>query len=523
MSDFADWVASDPARPVLVEAETGRSLSAGELLADVRRAAQWLVALGLQPGDGIALLLENRFELIEVCLAARLAGVYYTPISHHLAAPEIAHVLADSGARVLVVSAATRAVLPAVPAGVQCFDVDSTEGASSWGAAVSRFAADGPLPQRPVGRDLLYSSGTTGRPKGVRRPMQGAAQRGTLEADVALWQRAYGFDAHSVYLSLAPLYHAAPLRYVVRTLNVGGRCVIARRFDPEAALAWIERYRITHSQWVPTMFVRLLQLPEAVRQRHDLGSLRMAVHAAAPCPLHVKQAMLDWWGDIIHEYYAGSEALGTTMIGPLEWRAHPGSVGRPVGGKVHIVGDDGQELATREVGKVYFSGTASFAYLNDPEKTREAYNEQGWATYGDVGWLDEEGYLYLSDRRSDLILSGGVNVYPREIESVLQRHPAVAEVAVVGVPNDDLGEVPLAVVRLRDPQQGDEAMAHALVTFAAQHLGRLKLPRGVVFQTEPLPHTETGKLLHRVLKERYRSRPDAGFAVRPPPLASTTA
>jgi acyl-CoA synthetase (AMP-forming)/AMP-acid ligase II len=285
------------------------------------------------------------------------------------------------------------------------------------------------------------------------------------------------------------------------------------RFDAETALALIERHRVSHSQWVPTMFGRLLKLPEEVRRRHDLSSHRVAIHAAAPCPVDVKRAMLDWWGDILMEYYAGSEGCGTTMINSAEWRLRPGSVGRATTGQLHIVDDQGRELPAGEIGQVFFSGGGTFSYLNDPEKTRQALNEQGWFTYGDIGHVDADGYLFLSDRRADLILSGGVNLYPQEIENALARHPDVQELAVVGVPHPDFGEVPLAAVVLRPGAEPSPATARAIAGQAAVVLARLKLPQRMVF-VESLPRLETGKLLRRKLKEQYRDAPQAGFALR---------
>ena len=315
----------------------------------------------------------------------------------------------------------------------------ASTGLPSLADALAAWRAQAPAPidlsGRPLGRDLLYSSGTTGRPKGIKKALPAALYRTQADPEFLAWQRNMGFDADTVYLSPAPLYHAAPLRYCLRTLDGGGAVVITARFDAQQALAMIERYRITHSQWVPTMLGRLLQLPEEVRHGYDLSSHRCAIHAAAPCPVAVKQALLDWWGDILLEYYAGSEGCGITLINSAEWRRRPGSVGRASYGRLRIVGDDGQELPAGQIGRVFFSDVAPFAYLNDPAKTREAIDERGWATYGDLGHVDEEGYLFLSDRRADLILSGGVNLYPQEIENALATHPAVQEVAVVGVPS----------------------------------------------------------------------------------------
>ncbi len=514
-----DWAERKPDELALVVAETGQSMRYAELGSRARSIASWLIVMGLDAGDGIAFVLENRLELIELACAARLAGLYYTPVSTHLAPDEVRHVLRDSGSRLVVVSPSTLHLLQpwltqSLAEGLRVFMLDEgAAGLPSFEVEVARADATTELPPRPLGRDLLYSGGTTGRPKGVRRAMVPHAERHRPDLEVEAWRRSFHFDEHAVYLSTAPLYHAAPLRYVLRILDCGGRCVLMTKFDPELALALIERERITHSQWVPTMFVRLLRLPPMVRSRYDLSSQRVAIHAAAPCPIDVKRAMLAWWGEVVYEFYAGSEGAGATSITPTEWLQHPGSVGRAMAGSVHIVDDDGHDLPAGQVGNIYFSGLPPFAYLNDPEKTREAYNDRGWATYGDVGSVDAQGYLYLSDRRADLIISGGVNIYPREIEEVLARHPAVDDAAVVGVPHGDLGEVPKALVLLRDPALASGLLAHELIAHCAAHLARLKLPRTVVF-AESLPRLPTGKLLRRVLKEQYRSDPDAGHAVR---------
>jgi long-chain acyl-CoA synthetase len=290
-------------------------------------------------------------------------------------------------------------------------------------------------------------------------------------------------------------------------VTVGGTAIVMRKFDAEQALAAIERYRATHSQWVPTMFVRLLDLPAEVREHYDLSSLRVAIHAAAPCPVAVKERMIEWWGLVIHEYYAGSEALGMTAIGAADWLTHKGSVGRATIGVVHIVGEDGQDLPVGEVGTVYFADGPPFEYHNAPEKTRAAFNGRGWATYGDLGWLDEDGYLYLGDRRTDLIISGGVNIYPAEIESVLITHPEVADAAVIGVAHAEFGEEVKAIVELKGTAAAGSAAAERLIAHCREHLSHLKCPRTIDFEAH-LPRLDSGKLLRRVLKERYR-RPAA--------------
>jgi acyl-CoA synthetase (AMP-forming)/AMP-acid ligase II len=515
-------VAAD--KPAFIDGGSGRSIAHGALALRATRIATWLAGLGLAPGDGIAMLLENRAELIELALGAELAGLYYTPIATQLTPGEIDHLLRDCGARVFVASQkmldgpGAAATLPPVLTRVL------VDGQRSGWLGYEEALATVPahqlaahwdlLAQRPQGRDLLYSSGTTGRPKGVRRPLPPRLPAGQHPPEIDSWRQLYGFGADTVYLSPAPLYHAAPLRYTLRVIGLGGTAVVMPKFDAEQALALIARHRVSHSQWVPTMFGRMLRLPEDVRARHDLSSLRVAIHAAAPCPVEVKRAMLDWWGDVIHEYYAGSEGVGITVAGPQDWRARPGTVGKALGCGVHIVGEDGAALPPGEIGAIYFSGMPGASYLNDAEKTRGLYNDQGWATYGDIGHLDADGYLFLSDRRADLILSGGVNVYPKEIEDALASHPDVDDVGVVGVPDADLGEVPKAIVRLRPGLNADAARAEGLLSYLQGRLGRTKLPRSVVFD-DALPRMDNGKLLRRVLKERYRDQPAAGFALRP--------
>lgn len=500
---LAERARSTPAKPAAIFPDTGEALGFGELDARANQAAHGLIALGLQPGEGIALLLENTPEFLVLSYGAKRAGLMVTPLSIHLRPPEVAHVLRDSGAKLLVAAASLGALA----------------GALDLQGVPHRFSAGGDVPgyrplaelmagqpthwpkgERPIGREFLYSSGTTGLPKGIRRPLIPFADRLKPEFDMT-WKPFYGFDESSVYLSPAPLYHAAPNRYVQRAIDHGGTAVILRKFDAERALAMIEAHRITHSQWVPTMFVRLLALPEAVRRRYHLASHRCAIHAAAPCPVPVKRAMIEWWGPIVKEYYAGSEGIGTVFIDSETWLRKPGSVGRPAYGKVHICDDAGRELPPGETGRIWFEGGARFAYHNDPEKTAAAYNDRGWATLHDLGWLDAEGFLFLSDRRADLILSGGVNIYPAEIETVLAQHPRVSEAAVIGVPDAEFGERPRALIVPRDGE-GDDALAEELIALCRANLAGPKVPRAVEF-LEELPRSEAGKLLRRVLKERY--------------------
>jgi acyl-CoA synthetase (AMP-forming)/AMP-acid ligase II len=509
MAQIERWARQFPDKVAAHFPDRGGSLTYGALDARANRIAQWLIGLGLQPGEGIAMLMDNRPEFIELVYACRRAGLYYTPLSVHLRPQEVAYMLQDAQARAIIVSPglaelATALLHDGVVGAVPRFAVgEGLPGYESFEDALARYPAPTTLPQRPVGREFLYSSGTTGLPKGIKRPLVAWENREAPDWDMT-WKSLYGFDTDTVYLSPAPLYHAAPHGYAIRrTIGEGGTAVVMAKFDAMRALELIERHRVTHSQWVPTMFVRLLALPEEDRRRFDLSSHRCAIHAAAPCPVAVKQRMMDWWGPILWEYYAGSEGVGTTVASPRDWLARPGTVGRPVNGvTLHICDDDGRELPAGEVGRICFEGAPRFAYHNAPEKTVAAYNAHGWASLGDLGRMDEDGWLFLSDRRADLILSGGVNLYPAEIEAVLVRHPQVAEVAVVGVPNEDFGEQVHAVIVPRDPSIDQARFRGELEALCREHLAGTKRPRSWEF-AEELPRSEAGKLLRRILKERY--------------------
>jgi acyl-CoA synthetase (AMP-forming)/AMP-acid ligase II len=509
MYDFFEWTKADPERVAVVVEATGRRHTRYEVAQRAELMAQWLIAQGLKAGDRFAVLLENRIEFLEIGLAARLAGLYMVPVNTHLVAEDIGYILTNSGAKLVIASNKTFHLLDKLRDGLvpPCWTVDDDEAFDrSLTLSLKRMHRSEfvDLSSRPIGRELIYTSGTTGRPKGVLLAMRSAASRKTpTEADVMLVET-LSLDDSVVYLHPAPLYHSAPLRYSLRVMDFGGKVVLMDRFDPEASLAAIQRHAVTHSQWVPTMFGRMLGLSPGVRGAYDLSSHRVAIHAAAPCPVSTKLAMLEWWGDILIEYYAGSEQQGTTLIMPGEWRQRPGSVGRAVIGRVHIVDENDVELAPGEIGGVYFSGGSEFEYLGDAKKTRAAINKHGWGTYGDLGHIDEEGYLFLSDRRADLIISGGVNLYPQEIENVLRSSPDVEDVAVVGIPDADLGEVPFAVVVAASTQTSESAAANRIVEFARSRLTRMQTPRGILF-VEDLPRSEAGKLLRRVLKENYRA------------------
>lgn len=456
------------------------------------KGSRFLRSLGLGIGDGIAVLSPNHPCSPAVHWAAQLAGLYYTPISVQFLRDEVQHILRDCDASALVVHSSQADKAAGSPQAIR-LDMDR------WPELIAA-ETESLLPDAAEGAEMLYSSGTTGKPKGVRAARPGAALNTVSELfrrRVAL----HGIDRETVYLSTAPLYHSAPLRYNNMVHRCGGTSVVMERFDAAGSLALIERHRVTHSQWVPTMFVRLLRLPEAERRRHDLSSHRVAIHAAAPCPPDVKRQMLEWWGPILYEYYSGTEGNGQTAIGPAEWLAHPGSVGRPILGKVHIVDGDGRELTPGEHGRVFFSGGPKFEYYKDPAKTAAAFDRHGRSTLGDVGYLDEDGYLYLTDRASHMIITGGVNVYPREVEDVLLSHPAVRDAAVFGIPDEEFGEQVKAAVELTEAARGT-VTARALIDHCRARLAHLKCPRSIDFH-DALPRHQTGKLYKEVLKRPY--------------------
>lgn len=486
-------------------AASGETVSFGLLEARANQGAHVLRAHGVDRGKHIAILMENRREMLEVCFAADRAGVYYTTISTHLNKDEIAYILNDCDACLLVVSDRFLDILPDLAAEwkdhCQIMVVGNSGGAYTSWSEETALHKETPIGDEAQGLDMLYSSGTTGRPKGIKWPLE-ETKPGARTMLVDLLNGLFGYGRETRYLCPAPLYHAAPLRHVMVTIKNGGTAVIMERFEAETALRLIENYKITHSQWVPTMFVRLLRLPEAVRARYDLSSMQMAVHAAAPCPVEVKRDMLAWWGDIIHEYYAGTENNGFSAITSAEWRAHPGSVGRAKLGIVHICNSNGVEVPIGTAGEIYYENGQQFAYHNDPEKTRACTNAQGWTTLGDIGRLDEDGYLYLTDRKSFLIISGGVNIYPQETEDMLLGHPAVLDAAVIGIPDEDFGEAVHAIVQLVPEYVAAQGMAETLMAFCRSKLSALKCPRSIEFRNT-LPRTATGKMHKRVLRSEY--------------------
>lgn len=495
-----------PEHIAVIIAETGASLTYRALNAFANRLARLYQALGLEYGDHIAYQLENRLECPALQWGAHYAGLYYTFLNTRLTPSESAYIIEDCDAKLLVLSAkcatpellATISRLPSAP---QVFILDAQiSGTESLLSAMQQYSS-ATLDNPREGSEMLYSSGTTGRPKGVKPQLTGLPL-GSTEVIAQQLENHFSVNESSVYLSPAPYYHAAPVKWTRGVHVLGGTVVLMEKFESEAALAAIEKYRVTHSQWVPTMFHRLLNLPQEIKNQYSLSSLQVAVHAAAPCPIPTKYAMIDWWGPILYEYYGSTEQIGMTMTNTDDWLKRPGTVGRAIYGQLHILDEDGRELPTGENGLVYFSGSQPFAYHKDPIKTAEAYNDKGWACVGDIGYVDTDGYLYLTDRKSHMIISGGTNVYPQEAENVLLSHPQVLDAAVIGIPDSDLGESVHALIQLHDHSLASDTLATELSQFCRAHLSSIKCPRSIEFR-ETLPREPTGKLLKRLLRDEY--------------------
>lgn len=473
------------------------------------RLSQLLRSVGLKPGDHIALCLENHDRYLEILWGCHFAGLVYTAASSRLTSQELSYIINDCGAKAFITSKykADQAaeILPSTSnVGMRLMLDGVIDGYESYEAAVDSQSAE-PLPSRIAGFDMLYSSGTTGQPKGITKPFLGQSLDDTPTAVAPMLGMLFGFTDNSVYLSPAPMYHAAPLRFTMAAQSVGSTAVVMEHFDPEEFLAAVAVHKVTHSQVVPTMFVRLLKLDPAIRQRYDVSSLQAVIHAAAPCPIPVKKQMIEWFGPIIHEYYAGTEGNGFVYCNSDMWLAHEGTVGMPIGCTLHIVGEEGEELPKYESGTIYFEGGAEFQYHNDPEKTKGSRHSNGWSTLGDVGYLDDDGFLFLTDRKAYMIISGGVNIYPQEAENALVTHPKVIDVAVFGVPNDEFGEEVKAVVQPAVmPANADDAreLERELIAYCRSQLADIKCPRSVDFRPE-LPRHPTGKLYKRILKDEY--------------------
>lgn len=500
--NIADHASRAPQSTALIVADDTR-MSYGKLYTRSQRVAAVLHEAGLRRGDSVALVLRNRPEFLEITWGCQLSGLYYTPINTHLTFDEVAYIVSDCEARAIFVDSSFAQLGTRILHTCPRLDVVVSVGdrLTGWRCYEDALLAAGDAPPLSDGSEMLYSSGTTGRPKAVRRalPTQGGSWAQAV-MELALRHR-YGMDASSVYLSPAPLYHAAGVNYTMAVNRVGAASVIIEKFDAENVLRLIESHRVTHAQFVPTMFVRMLKLPEPVRRRYDVSSLQCVLHAAAPCPVEVKQAMMKWFGPIIYEYYGGTEGFAGSTIGPEEWLAHPGSVGKPLS-PVHIVGEDGRELPAGETGEIYFEGGPAFEYFKDPAKTASIRNEHGWRTLGDMGYVDEDGYLYLTDRSTFMIVSGGVNIYPQEAENLLVMHPKVIDAAVFGVPNDEYGEEVKAVVQPADGVVAGPGLEAELIAYCRDHLAAYKCPRTVEFDPQ-LPRDPNGKLYKRRIRDRY--------------------
>lgn len=497
-----------PDQPCVIMAGTGEVVTYGEYEARANRLAHLLRAHGLRPGDHYSILMENNVHYLPCCGAGERSGLFYTPINSHLTADEVAYILRDSESKVLVTSAALSEVAiaameraPDVSLGLIVDPTGDDGPLVGLAEATAGFPAT-PLPDERLGVAMLYSSGTTGRPKGIVREVPDCPPGDGLALFSFLGQQ-WQYREGMTYLSPAPLYHSAPQGATGGTIRTGGTVVVMERFDPERFLALVEQYGITHTQMVPTMFVRLLKLPDEVKRRYDLSSLETIVHAAAPCPVPTKEQMIDWVGPIIYEYYAATEAIGYTQCSSAEWLAHKGTVGQVKLGELHILDEDFAECPPGVVGTIYFKPPGSLRYWHDEQKTRDAWTPDGtMCTVGDMGYVDEDGWLYLTDRKTFMIISGGVNIYPQESENLLVTHPKVADAAVIGVPNEDLGEEVKAVIQPMPGVEPGPELEAELIAFCQANLSKQKCPRSVDFEAE-LPRLPTGKLYKRTLRDRY--------------------
>jgi len=497
-----------PLQPAFIMAATGEAVNYRELEARNNRLAHLFRKRGMKRLDHYAIFMENNSRYLECCGAGERSGLYFTCVNSYLTSAELAYIVDNSQSRILITSVArletAREALKRCPRVELCIVVD---GSSESERIVSLRDATAGLPSTPIaderiGTAMLYSSGTTGRPKGILRALP--EQRPTQQLPLFdFLQKLWHYREGMIYLSPAPLYHSAPQAAVNLTIRMGGTAIIMETFDPERYLALVEQWGVTHSQLVPTMFSRMLKLPEEVRGRYDLSSLEIAVHAAAPCPATVKDEMIKWWGPIIHEYYGATEGLGFTACDSAEWLAHRGTVGRVLLGDLHILDEAMRECPVGRPGTVWFKTATPFEYFNDPNKTREARSPDGsMSTVGDVGYVDDDGFLYLTDRATFMIISGGVNIYPQECENLLITHPKIADAAVFGVPNADLGEEVKAVVQPMPGIAPCAALAEELIAYCGQSLSRQKVPRSIDFEAE-LPRLPTGKLYKRLLRDRY--------------------
>jgi acyl-CoA synthetase (AMP-forming)/AMP-acid ligase II len=498
-----DFARKNPDKPAIIMAGSGQVITFAQLDAMSNQVAQLLRAHNVGIGDKVAVCLDNHPMYLVIAWGAQRAGTFMTTVPYRLTAPEVRHMLEDSGAKLLFGDQKLAPMLDEL--GKMVPQTLQLRFGGAGGQDLNAVLAE--MPSAPIadergGTDLLYSGGTTGKPKAVN---VGLPENPAIDARhwIGDMIEQFGATENSVYLSPAPMYHAAPIRWSMAFNRIGATVIVMEHFDAEHALALIEKYKVTDSQWVPTHFVRLLELPDEVKAKYDLSSHKNATHAAAPCPVGVKQAMINWWGPIVKEYYGASEGIGFTAVFSEEWLTHPGTVGKSMIGIIHICDEEGNEVPPRTEGQVFFESDRKFTYLNDPVKTAECFNAKGWASVGDVGYVDEEGYLYLTDRKSYMIISGGVNIYPQEIENLLIMHPKVYDVAVIGAPDPTMGERVVAVVQPKNMNDAGADFAEELTTWLSPQLSRVKMPRQIDFRAE-LPREPTGKLLKRKLRDEYR-------------------
>ncbi len=501
------WASLIPDRAAIIQGGSGEVITYGMLNERANRCAQLMRRQGLARGAHVAILMENHPRFLEITWAAHNCGLYFTPISWRFQIEEIAFVLDDCGARLLFVSAAhaelaaqLRARLP----DLRCFVIGAEAADPESYERALASCPNEPLPDESRGSDMVYSSGSTGRPKGVKQKLPDTG----IDKPSAMFQvyeQRFGWGTGTTYLMPAPLYHSGPLRFAMTMQHVGATLIVMEKFDAAHALALCQKYRVTDAHWVPTMLVRILKLPRAERDVFDLSWIQRIIHGAGPIAPEVKREFIDWIGPILEESYGGTEGNGMTMISSAEWLAHPGSVGRAFVGSIHILDDAGRELPTGETGLIYFAGGPSFEYHGNPQRTRDAYDAQGRSTLGDIGYLDAEGYLYLTDRKHNLIITGGVNVFPQEIENVLITHPQVLDVAVFGLPDMEMGEVIQAVVLPRDVTAAGPALERELIALVRTKLAQYKAPRRIDFRAE-LPRHDTGKIYTRLLKAEYLAK-----------------
>jgi len=494
-----------PDKICVVMAATGSHLGYRDLDEASLRAARLFRSLGLRIGDGIALLCENHRRFFELCWAAQRSGLYYTPINPRLTAGEASYIVNDSGAKILVTTIRQAEVaaklVTLTPAVAKRLMLDGAIPGYEPFEPLAQACPPIPLDDETEGKSMLYSSGMVGRPKGVTEPLSGGPIT-MMPPVINAFARLFSIDDRCVLLSPGPLHHAAPLAFCMTVQTRGGTCVVMDKFDAESLLELIAKYRVTHANLVPTMFVRLLKLPAATRRRYDLSSLRVVIHGAAPCPVSVKEQMIDWWGPILYEYYSATEGSVFCLIDSPTWLKHKGSVGRPVLGPVHILDEAGRERPRGQVGDVWSAAPSDVHYHNDPRQTALARNDRGWTTLGDIGYLDDDGYLYLTDRKAFTIITGGSKVYPREVEDVLIAHPQVVDSAVFGVPDDDLGEIVMAVVQPSSMEGAGSDLEADLIRHCRERLAAFKCPHAIAFLPE-LPRHDTGKLYKRELRSRF--------------------